>query len=86
MPVSISKRSVDEVQAEFERALKRTYRLIVRAAFPLFAADAPGAVADLADFETSPAEFPVSHETIVLPDPRMTCNQPAGRRGVKLEG
>ncbi len=79
MPVAIGEGRVDKVQAKFERASESEDGFIIRATFPLFAADAPGAVADLANFETSPAEFSVSHETIVLPAPKGTCKQPAGR-------
>ena len=77
--IAVGEGCVDEVQPEFECAAKRPQRLIVCAAFPLFAADAPGAVADLADLETSPAEFPVSHESMVLPGWGTSRRQPAPR-------
>ena len=60
--IAIRKRGIDEVQAEFECAAQSPQRFIIRAAFPLFSADAPGAIANFADLEASPAEFPVSHE------------------------
>jgi len=59
--IAVGKRRIDQVDAQFNRAAKRQQRLIVGAAEPLLAANAPGAIADVANLEVSPAKFPVSH-------------------------
>ena len=51
VPVAVSERRIDEIQSEFQRAVKRRERLGIGSSLPLFAADAPSAISDLADFE-----------------------------------
>ena len=60
--VAIGERGIDQVDAQFDGAAQRGQRFVVRAAEPLLAADAPGAVADVADFEAGPAEFAILHD------------------------
>ena len=75
MAFAIGERGVDQIEAEVDGAAEGLEGLIIRAAEPLLAADAPGAVADLADFEVGPAEFAVC---IILLNVMVT---PLGARG-----
>ena len=71
MSIAIGQRGIDQVDAELDGAAQRLEGFIVVAAEPLLAADAPGAVADVADLEVGPAEFAILHNsyctTIVMP-------------------
>jgi hypothetical protein len=59
--VAIGQRRVDEVQAQFDSPPQRGHGLVVVASQPLFAADAPGAVADFTNLKSCPSEFAISH-------------------------
>src|SRR5436305_7014753 len=59
MPLAVGPSRVEEVAAEFDRALKRLQRLFVVRAAPT--AHAPHAVSYLADLPTRAPESPVSH-------------------------
>ena len=63
---AIGIRRVDEVDAEFDGAEQSANRLVVGAAFPLLAADAPGAIAKLTDFETGLSKFSISHAATMI--------------------
>src|SRR2546423_7640701 len=58
-PLAVGPRRVEEVAAEFDRALKRLQRFFVVRAAP--APHAPHAVADLADLPPRAPESPVPH-------------------------
>ena len=60
--IAVGERGIDEVQAEFACSPQGDKGFIVGAAFPLFAANTPGAVADLANLKTSPAKSAVFHQ------------------------
>src|SRR5581483_3006794 len=62
---AVDQRGVDEVQAEFEGALQSSDRFVIGAAEPHLSADAPGAVADLADLDAGPAEYACSHVLVI---------------------
>ena len=59
--LAVRHRGVDEVEPKLDGASKRAQGLVVIAAQPLLAADAPGAVSDLADFDVGAAEFSIVH-------------------------
>jgi len=61
VPIAVREGGVDQIEPEFDRAPQGAERLVVIAAEPLFPADSPRAVSDLADFEVGPAELAVSH-------------------------
>jgi hypothetical protein len=64
--VAISQRRINEVQAEIDGPMERFSGFVIVGADPLGAADAPSAIADLADFKICSAQFAVSHLPISL--------------------
>ncbi len=66
MAFAIGQSRVDEVNAEFNGAEQRANGLVVGAAFPLPAADPPGAIAKLTDLETSLSKFSISHAATMI--------------------
>src|ERR1017187_10441264 len=61
MAIAVRQRDIDQADREIDGAAQGEQRFIVRAAEPLFAADAPGAVADVADSEVSPSPRVILH-------------------------
>ena len=59
--VVVSKSGVDEVKTEIDGTLEGGEAADVVASEPLFATDAPGSVADLADFNSGLSELAIFH-------------------------
>src|ERR1700755_3034139 len=64
--IAIRESRIDEIHAEFNRVVQSIKRGLVGSADPLFAADAPGAIPDLAALEAGPAELAIFHCALII--------------------
>jgi len=55
MAVAVSQGRIDEIHTQLDGAPQRRERLVVGPAKPLYAADAPGAIADFGNLKVRPA-------------------------------
>ena len=58
---TVERRRVDEIQSQLKRPPQCADGLIVGVHLPLLAADPPGAIADLADLDSCPAQLSITH-------------------------